>query len=163
MLPVQPSRPRRPPSGRGLLGRLLRGLGGRLLGCSLFLGLAARTSLGLETSFLFCFLASAFLLGAEHGVSLGHHLADRLGDQSARADRVVVAGDHEVDAVGIAVGIDQAHHRDAKALGLFHRDDLRFEVDHEHRIRDTLHVLDATEVGFELRQIGLRGHALARR
>ena len=91
------------------------------------------------------------------------HLADRLGDQRAGADRVVVAGDHEVDPVRVAVGVDQADDRDAQALGLAHGDDLGFQVDHEHRVGHALHVLDAAEVGAQLRQVGLRGHPLARR
>ena len=96
-------------------------------------------------------------------MTLGDDLADRLGDQRARADRVVVAGDDEVDAVGVAVGVDQADDRDAQALRLFDRDLLGLEVDHEHRVGDALHVLDAAEVRAQLREVGLRGHPLARR
>ena len=96
-------------------------------------------------------------------MALGDDLADRLRDQRARADRVVVAGDHEVDAVGVAVGVDQADDRDAQALRLFDGDLLGFQVDHEHRVGHALHVLDAAEVRAQLRQIGLRGHPLARR
>ena len=36
----------------------------------------------------------------------------------ARADRVIVAGDHEVDPVGVAVGVDEADQKDAQALRL---------------------------------------------
>ena len=96
-------------------------------------------------------------------MSLRDHLPDRLGDQRARTDRVVVAGNHEIDAVGVAVGVDEPHDRDAQALGLFHRDHLGFQVDHEHRVRHALHVLDAAEVGAKLDQIGLCGHPLAGR
>jgi hypothetical protein len=48
------------------------------------------------------------LLGAEHGVPVGDDLADSLGDEGTRTDRVIVAGDHEVDPVGVAVGVHQA-------------------------------------------------------
>ena len=41
--------------------------------------------------------------------------------------------------------------------------DLGLEVDHEHRVGQALHVLDAAEVGPELLEVGLGGHALARR
>ena len=45
-------------------------------------------------------------------------LDDRVGDDAAHqvggADGVVVAGDHEVDDVGIAVGVDDGDHRDAR-------------------------------------------------
>ena len=56
----------------------------------------------------------------------------------AGADRVVVARDHVVDAVRVAVGVDQADDRDAQALGLAHGDHLGLEVDDEHRVRDAL-------------------------
>ena len=113
--------------------------------------------------FLLGLLARAFLLGAEHRVALGDDLADRLRDQRAGADRVVVAGDDEVDPVGVAVGVDEADDRDAQALRLFDRDHLGLEVDHEHRVGDALHVLDAAEVRAQLREVGLGGHPLARR
>ncbi len=138
--------------------------GGLLLGLALglFLGFAARAGLGLDAGLLLGLQAGAFLLGAEHGVPLRDDLADRLCDQRARADRVVVAGDHEVDPIRVAVGVDEADDRDAQALGLFHRDDLCFQVDHEHRLRHALHVLHAAKIRPQLGQVGLRCHALAR-
>ena len=90
-------------------------------------------------------------------------LAERLRDQRAGADRVVVAGDHEVDPVGVAVGVDEPDDRDAQPLRFLDGDRLGLEVDHEHRVGDALHVLDAAEVGLQLREVGLRGHPLARR
>ena len=96
-------------------------------------------------------------------MALLHDLADRLRDQRAGANRVVVAGDHEVDPVGIAVGVDQADDRNAQAARLFDRDLLGFQVDHEHRVGHALHVLHAAEVRAQLREVRLRGHPLARR
>ena len=81
----------------------------------------------------------------------------------AGADRVVVAGDDVVDAVRVAVGVDQADDRDAQALGLAHGDRLGLEVDDEHRVGDALHVLDAAQVGLQLHEVGLGGQALTRR
>ncbi len=149
------------PLGGGLLLGLFLGL---FLGLALglLLGLALGAGLGLDARLLLGLLARAFLLGAEHGVPLGDDLADRLGDQRAGADRVVVAGDHEVDPVGVAVGVDQADDRDPQAPGLFDGDLLGFQVDHEHRVGHALHVLDAAEVRPQLREVGLRGHPLAR-
>ena len=51
------------------------------------------------------------------------------------ADGVVVAGDHVVDDVGVAVGVDDRDHRDAEAVGLGDRDVLLLRVDHEDRAR----------------------------
>ncbi len=168
--------------GRGA--RLLRGrcLGGRGRGTSgllelgglalclflglalcLFFGLALCSRLGLDSCALFGFLACAFLLRAEHAVAIGDDLTDRLRDQRARADRVVVARHDEVDAVRVAVGVDQPDDRDAQTPRLFDRDLLGFEVDHEHRVGHALHVLDTAEVRAQLLQVGLRRHALARR
>ena len=96
---------------RGLLG----------LAAGALLGLAARALLGLG--------AQALLLGAVDAGALADDLADRARDHRARADRVVVAGDHEVDPVGVAVGVDEPDDRDPQALRLAHRDRLGLEVD----------------------------------
>ena len=152
--------------GRGGGGLALGGLTGRLFGglaLGLFLGFALRAGLGLHAGALLRFRSRALLLGAEHRMALGDDLADRLGDQVARADRVVVAGDHEVDAIGVAVGVDEADDRDAQALRLVHGDHLGLEVDDEDRVGDALHVLDAAEVRAQLGEVGLGGEALARR
>ncbi len=78
----------------------------------------------------------------------------------ARADRVVVTGNREVDRHGIDVRVDQADDRNAKALGLGHGDHLAVEVDHEDAVGNALHVAYAAEVELELRQLGLSRHAL---
>ena len=95
-------------------------------------------------------------------MALGHHLADRAGHRRAGPDRVVVAGDHVVDPVRIAVGVDQADDRDPQPLGLADGDRLGLQVDHEHGVGHALHVLDAAEVRAQLLQVGLGGHPLAR-
>src|ERR1019366_4740629 len=146
---------------RFLLGLLLRLLLGLALG--LLLSFALGAGLGLDAGLLFGFLASAFLLAAEDRVALGDDLSDRLCDQRAGADRVVVARDHEVDAVGVAVGVDQGADRDAQAPGLFERDRRGLGVHPEHGVGHALHVLHAPEVAAQLLQIGLRGHPLAGR
>ena len=51
------------------------------------------------------------------------------------ADRVVVAGDHVVDDVGVAVGVDDRDDRDAEPVRLGDRDVLLLGVDHEDRAR----------------------------
>ena len=145
---------------RGLGGGALAGLG---LGAVLLLLLAAGPLLLLAAGLLLGLLARLLLLGAEDLAALGDDVADRLGDQRAGADRVVVARDDVVDAVRVAVGVDEADDRDPQALGLADGDDLRLEVDHEHRVRRALHVLDAAEVGLELLEVGLGRHPLARR
>src|SRR6202008_4421573 len=96
---------------------------------SLFLGFLPSALLGLAAGALLGLLALALqtgtlLLRAEHVVSLRDDLANRLGHRGARADRVVIAGDHVVDPVGIAVGVDQADDRDPQALSLAHGDRL---------------------------------------
>ena len=133
-----------------------------LLALALLL-LAGGALLGLLAGLLLGLLAGALLLGPERLVALRDDVADRLRDDRAGLDRVVVARDHVVDAVRVAVRVDQADDRDPQALGLLDRDDLGLEVDDEHRVGRALHVLDAAEVGLELGQVGLGGHALARR
>ena len=92
---------------------------------------------------------------------LGDDIADCTGDRRARADRVVVAGDHVLDPIGVAVRVDEPDDRDSQALRLTHRDRFRLQVDDEHGVRHPLHVLDAAEVGAELLQVRLSGHPLA--
>ena len=188
-----PERPRRPAAGAACRSRGRSGLGGRsgaerpprrsggglggrggvtlglarggllgLLALALLL-LAGGALLGLLAGLLLGLLAGALLLGPERLVALRDDVADRLRDDRAGLDRVVVARDHVVDAVRVAVGVDQADDRDPQALGLLDRDDLGLEVDDEHRVGRALHVLDAAEVRLELRQVGLGGHALTRR
>ncbi len=96
-------------------------------------------------------------------MAFGDHPSDRFGDQRARTDRVVVAGDDEVDAVRVAVGVDQADDRDPQALGLFDSNRLGFQVDDEDRVRDALHVFHPAEIRAELLEVGLGRHPLAGR
>jgi hypothetical protein len=129
---------------------------------NLFLGLALGALLRFAARLLFGFLARTLLLGAEHRVALRDDVADGLRDERTGAHRVVVAGNHVIDAVGIAVGVDEADDGNAQALRLAHRDRLGLQIDHEHRVGHALHVLDAAQVGPQLGEIGLRGHPLAR-
>jgi hypothetical protein len=55
--------------------------------------------------------------------------------------RVVVAGDHVVDAFGRVVGVDHADHRDAQLLGFGHGDLVVADVDDEHGVGQRAHVL----------------------
>jgi hypothetical protein len=50
-----------------------------------------------------------------------HRLCERVHDEIARADRVVVAGDDVVGLVGIAVRVDEGNDRDPKPSRLAHR------------------------------------------
>ena len=152
-------------------GRLLGGLGlgdrfagGLLLGLALGerLGLATGALLGLAAGALLGLLADSLLLGAVGARPLGDDVADRPGDRRARADRVVVAGNHVLDPVGVAVGVDEADDRDPQALGLGDGDRLGLEVDDEDRRRNAFHVLHAAEVGPQLGEVGLGGETLAR-
>src|SRR6185312_222769 len=101
---------------RGGLGlAVLRALGGLarggLLGLAVgvLLGLAARLLLGGPGGGRLGLAAQALLLHVLPGGTAGaDHVAERLGDDGARADRVVVARDDVLDAVRVAVGVDQA-------------------------------------------------------
>ena len=163
-----PARPRRerPPrgaasAGRGRPPRSARGLGARPRAAASSASLRWRSSSSRaarsSASRRACSSASLRARSSSAGTSgaLDDDVADRLRDERAGADRVVVARDHVVDAVRVAVGVDQADDRDPQALGLAHGDHLGLEVDDEHRVGRALHVLDAAEVGLELREVGL--------
>src|ERR1700682_2550926 len=92
----------------------------------------------------------------------GDHLVDHLaaaledrvrhaaGVEADGARRVVVAGDHVVDSVERVVRVDDADDGNAERLGLGHRDLVEAHVDHEERVRDAAHVLDAAQRALEL-------------
>ena len=95
--------------------------------------------------------AVATLLGER--TALVHGLGDDARHEVGRADRVVVAGDDEIDDVGIAVRVDHRDHGDAETVRLGDRDVLLLGVDHEDRVRQTLEVADAAEIALELREL----------
>ena len=82
--------------------------------------------------------------------SLGQRVRDQTGDQRDRPDRVVVARDHEVHLVGIAVRVHDRDHRDAELARLVDRDVLLLRVDHEDRVGEPFEALHAAEVALEL-------------
>src|SRR5689334_6877084 len=143
-LPLRVTEPR--------LALLLR-LGGFPAGAALLVGLAALL-LGIGRRRLLLGLGGglpALLLGEDAA------LLDGVGDDAAHerggADGVVVAGDHVVDDVRVAVGVDHGDDRDAETVGLGHRDVLLLGVDHEDGVRQLLEVADAAEVALELREV----------
>src|SRR5687767_10774899 len=75
---------------------------------------------------------------------------DRLGnlrrEQPDRPQRIVVARDHVVDFVRVAVGVDDADDRYLQLARLVDRDLLLARVDDEDRVRQPRHVADALEV-----------------
>src|SRR3569833_3273353 len=77
-----------------------------------------------------------------------------------RARGVVVAGDDVVDIVRAVVGIDHADHRDAQGLGLGHRDLLMADVDHQQRVGETRHVLDAAQAALEFFELAREAEGL---
>src|SRR5579884_1213101 len=88
-----------------------------------------------------------------------HHPAflDRVGDhpahESARADGVVVARDHVLDQIGVAVGVHHGDDRHAELVGLGDRDVLLLGVDDEDSVGQARHVADAAEVALQLLQL----------
>ncbi len=85
--------------------------------------------------------------------TLVHRVGDHAAHQLRGPDGVVVAGDHVVDDVGVAVRVDDRDDRDVQPVRLGDRDVLLLGVDHEHRARHLLEVLDAAEVALELGEV----------
>ena len=81
-------------------------------------------------------------------------VVDRLGqgarDQLHGANGVIVAGDRHRDEVRIGVRVADRDERDAKLVGLVHRDALLLGVDDKDQARQTRHRLDARQVLAEL-------------
>src|SRR5437667_177535 len=94
------------------------------------------------------FLLPAVCLVAR--LPLDRGVGDLVAEQPDGADRVVVPRDHVVDALGIAVGIDERHDGDAEPHRLVHRDVLLLRIDHEQAPRQAGHLLDAAQVLLQL-------------
>ncbi len=70
------------------------------------------------------------------------------------ADRVVVAGDHEVGVVGVAVRVHETDDRDVQPPCLAHRQLLLAQIDQEDGVGQPLHLGDPAEVDLELLELG---------
>ena len=97
------------------------------------------------------------------GLAGSDPVGDGADDQAARPDRVVVAGDHEVGLVGVAVGVHERDHGQAQPASLAHGQLLLAQIDDEDGVGLLAHVGDAAEVGLELLELALHRDALLRR
>src|SRR5690606_881698 len=75
---------------------------------------------------------------------------DEIAVKRDRATGIIVAGDREIDAIGIAVRVHDRDDRDLELLRFLDRDVLLVRVDNEQEIRQTAHVTDAAEALIEL-------------
>src|SRR5215208_5618142 len=73
-------------------------------------------------------------------------VGDEPGDQADRTYCVVVAGDHIVYDLGVAVCIGEGEHRDLEPVGLFDQELLALGVYDKHTTGETLHLGYAGEV-----------------
>src|SRR5215208_1497613 len=73
-------------------------------------------------------------------------VGDEPGDQAYRTYRVVVARDHVVYDLGVAVGIGKGQHRNLEPVGFFDQELLTLGVYDEHTAGETLHLGYAGEV-----------------
>src|SRR5579862_2384482 len=99
-----------------------------------------------------------------HGLlALEHRVGNARCVELDRAHGVVVTGNHVVDSLGRAIGVDDRHHRYAELARLVHGDVFVADVDHEQGIRKRLHVLDAAQAPLQLVHLAtqLRGFLLA--
>src|SRR5690606_17077895 len=132
--------------GGGFRGRRFLGLGGGLLRRRL--AGAARGLLAVAV------VGELFLADAgglrRGGLAFQHGVGRGAGIQLHGADRVVIARDRVVDQGRVVVGVDDGDDRDAELLGFLDRDVLVADVDHEQRVGQAVHVLDAAQRGLQL-------------
>src|SRR5438067_7227467 len=83
-------------------------------------------------------------------LALDGGIRDLAAEQPDGADGVVVAGDHVVDALGVAIGVDQRDDGDAEPGRFVDGDVLLLRVDHEEAAGKPRHLLDAAEVLLQL-------------
>ena len=85
---------------------------------------------------------------------------DRLDDERAGTNRIVVAGDHELGLIRIAVRVDERDHGQAEPARLADGELLLLEIDDEDRVRLAAHVGDPAQIRLELLELGLHLDAL---
>src|SRR5437763_14318943 len=83
-------------------------------------------------------------------LALDGRVRDLGAEEPDGADGVVVAGDDVVDALGIAVRVDQRDDGNAEARRLVDGDMLLLRIDHEETTRKPRHLLDAAQVLLQL-------------
>src|SRR5690554_713718 len=66
------------------------------------------------------------------------------------ANSVIVTRDYEINAIRVAVGINNTNNGDAQLVGFFNGNTLVINVDNEQGIRQTAHILDTTDRTLEL-------------
>ncbi len=66
------------------------------------------------------------------------------------ASGVIITGDWVSDALGIAIGVEDRHHRDVELARFLDGDGFLVGVDHEHQVRNPAHVFDSTQRKLEL-------------
>src|SRR5690606_18821000 len=92
-----------------------------------------------------------------HVAAFQHGIGRATGVEADRTRGVIVTRDHVIDAIRRVVGIDHGDHRDTQLLGFLHGDLVIADVDHEQRVRQAVHVLDAADTGLQLFQLAA-GH-----
>jgi len=89
------------------------------------------------------------LLGGFQRVFIGagaDRLGDDAGDQLDGADGIIVAGDDEIDRVGVAIRIHDGDDRDAQPFGLGHGDGFTLDVHDEEGAGQVVHTGDTRQV-----------------
>src|SRR6266403_2616610 len=98
----------------------------------------------------FGLLRLAGVVGLVARLALDGRVRDLAAEQPDGADGVVVAGDDVVDALGIAIGIDQRDDGDAESRRLMDGDVLLLRVDDEEAAGKPRHLLDSAQVLLQL-------------
>ena len=68
-----------------------------------------------------------------------------------RPDGIVVTGDDEIDAIGIAIGVHHADNRDLQIIRFRDRDAFVIDIDYEEGVRQPPHILNTTNAALKLR------------
>ena len=94
-------------------------------------------------------LGGEVLLGGERA-ALDHRIGDLAREQPDRPQRIVIARNHPVHFIRIAIRIDDRDHRNAQPPRLFDRDGFLVRIDHEHDVGQAGHILDAGQVRVQM-------------
>ena len=84
-----------------------------------------------------------------NGVTFGASISCGRDKDTDGANRIVIAGDHIVNRVGVAVGINNGNDRNAQSLGFGNGDMLFAGIDDKEGSGELGHIFDTTEVALK--------------
>src|ERR1700688_2600736 len=92
--------------------------------------------------------------------AFAHGVGNLGGKQFDRAQRVVIARNHPVHLVRIAIGVHDGNHGNSHAARFANRNRFRIGIDDEHGVRQSRHIFDTRQVLLQMLQFAVQASSL---